>query len=75
MVGIHEHQKATIVTALAEGKQKKIDQTLAQWSELHPLTSHLCDLKAGSGVRLMNASGEIYTFKTQSPLKWLNLSR
>jgi hypothetical protein len=42
---------------------------------MYPLTTHLYDLKAGSGKTITNASGVAYTFKEQALLPRLNLSR
>jgi hypothetical protein len=42
---------------------------------MYPLTTHLYDLKAGTGKTITNASGIAYTFKKQSTLPWLNISR
>jgi hypothetical protein len=42
---------------------------------MYPLTTHLYDIKAGTGPTLTNASGVSYTFKKQAPLPWINISR
>ncbi|MDR2415498.1 MAG: hypothetical protein LBD75_02565 [Candidatus Peribacteria bacterium] len=41
---------------------------------MYPLTTHLYNLKVGSGKTITNASGIAYTIKTQALLPRLNLS-
>jgi hypothetical protein len=72
---IHETQKADLESALAQGKLTAAQQTLTQWSEMYPLTTHLYDVKAGSGYTLTTKEGLSYTLKQISPLSWLNVSR
>jgi hypothetical protein len=75
MQTIHEQQKSEIASALAKGNPTSAQSTLTQRSEMYPLTTHLYDLKAGSGQTITNASGVSYTFKKQAPLPWINISR
>jgi hypothetical protein len=68
MQAIHESQKAEVTSAIEKGNTTVAQNVLNQRSEMYPLTTHLYDIKAGSGKTITNASGVSYTFKKQAPL-------
>lgn len=70
---IHKWQKETVKQAVEAGNKIELQKTLTQWSDMYGLTSHLYNMKAGSGATLTNNSGQNYSFRKWSELDFLNI--
>lgn len=75
MKTLHTSQKTEVLTALASGNVNKANQLLTQRSDMYGLTSHLYNLKAGSGTKLTTTSGKEYLFRSYAELPWINIQR
>jgi hypothetical protein len=75
MYTLHDNQKADLKSAIENGNTTVAQKTLDQRNQMYPLTTHLYNLKAGSGQHLTNTSGVTYTFTQHVPLPRINLFR
>ena len=75
MQTVHETQKVQFLSELDSGQLTQAEQTINQRSQMYPLTSHLYDLKAGSGQVVTLPDGTRYSFKRRANLPWMNITR
>jgi hypothetical protein len=75
MYAFHETQKSELKTLIEQEDFVSAQATLDQRNQMYPLTMHLHALQAGNGAQLTHTNGATYTFKKQTLLPRLNVSR